>query len=193
MEFSPLRGLKLWASGGFKRAVARTIPEIKKRDSGRPRSKLNPDCRNLVFCIYAKSPMRSLSILNQFRGSGRITANAEVWKSNRRCFAALSMTAHFGLIGAGSRLLGSCSFIACPAAFEAMPGMAGSHGERAAFFLADRVGTMQKGWIHQCDESTLSLLLETYAPDEGVPLGLCQPPSAAMSASACFGPHVPRL
>ena len=32
-----------------------------------------------------------------------------------------------------------------------------------------------------------------YDPDQVVLLGLCQPPSAAISASACFGPQVPRL
>ena len=34
---------------------------------------------------------------------------------------------------------------------------------------------------------------ESYDRDEVVPLGLCQPPSAAISPSACFGPQVPGL
>jgi hypothetical protein len=32
-----------------------------------------------------------------------------------------------------------------------------------------------------------------YDPDELVLLGLCQEPPAAIRATACFGPHVPRL
>jgi hypothetical protein len=40
----------------------------------------------------------------------------------------------------------------------------------------------------------LSLLgYEIYDPDELVLLGLCQEPPAAIRATACFGPHVPRL
>ena len=37
------------------------------------------------------------------------------------------------------------------------------------------------------------LPIEIHDPYNAAPLGLCQPPSAAIRASACFGPQVPRL
>jgi len=41
---------------------------------------------------------------------GRITGNAEVWKGNRRCFAALSMTVRLCLIRAVNRQFGQNAF-----------------------------------------------------------------------------------
>lgn len=62
-------------------------------------------------------------------------------------------------------------------------------------------GSRSAGWTSRMSSSssgnwtrwTITHVDESYYAEEAGPPGLCQPPSAAISASACFGPQVPRL
>jgi hypothetical protein len=70
-----------------------------------------------------------------------------------------------------------------PMPFSSRGGLETTHSEQLA-------------WINLLGSRNVALSLlgyEIYDPDELVLLGLCQEPPAAIRATACFGPHVPRL